>query len=53
MNTTEIYQTPNGEIAFRGDLEHETIWANQKQLATSNPNEKEILIKLIKHLIFE
>ncbi len=33
MNSIEIYQAPNGEIEFKGDLEHETIWANQKQIA--------------------
>ncbi len=33
MNSIEIYQAPNGEIAFRGDMAHETLWANQKQIA--------------------
>lgn len=32
-NKIEIYQAPNGQIAFTGDSDHETIWANQKQIA--------------------
>jgi prophage maintenance system killer protein len=32
-NITTLYQAENGAIAFRNDLEHETIWANQKQIA--------------------
>jgi len=33
VNNVEIYQSENGSIEFRGDLSHETIWANQKQIA--------------------
>ena len=32
MNNIEFYQGENGSIEFRGDLSHETIWANQKQI---------------------
>jgi len=32
-NKIEIYQAPNGQIEFTSDSEHETIWANQKQIA--------------------
>jgi death-on-curing family protein len=28
-----IYQSKSGQIEFRGDFEHETIWGNQKQIA--------------------
>lgn len=34
QNKLEIYQAPNGQIEFTSDSEHETIWANQKQIAS-------------------
>jgi hypothetical protein len=33
MNNIEIYQAPNGEIEFKGDLTNETIWASLDQIA--------------------
>jgi len=33
MNNIEIYQAENGEIEFKGDIQKETIWATQKQIA--------------------
>jgi len=53
MNTIEIYQTPNGEIAFRGDLEHETIWANQKQIAELFGTKVPAINKHIKNILSE
>ena len=32
-NNLVIYQAPSGEIQFRGDFSHETIWATQAQIA--------------------
>lgn len=32
-NNLVLYQAKNGAIEFRGDLEHETIWATQAQIA--------------------
>lgn len=32
-NDLVIYQTSSGEIGFRGDFSHETIWATQAQIA--------------------
>lgn len=29
-----IYQAPNGQIQFRGDFQHDTIWATQAQIAS-------------------
>jgi len=53
MNNTELYQTPNGEIAFRGDLEHETIWANQKQIAELFGTKVPAINKHIKNILSE
>jgi len=50
MNNIEIYQTPNGEIAFRGDLEHETIWANQKQIAELFDIDRTVVSRHIKNI---
>ncbi len=50
MNNIEIYQTPNGEIAFRGDLEHETIWANLNQIATLFNRDKSVISRHIKNI---
>ena len=33
QNSIEIYQAEDGEILFRGDIEHETLWANLDQIA--------------------
>lgn len=32
-NNLVIYQAKNGAIEFRGDFSHDTIWANQAQIA--------------------
>jgi len=32
-NKLIIYQAPNGAIQLRGDADHDTIWASQKQMA--------------------
>jgi len=32
-NNTIIYQIESGEIKFREDLEKETVWATQAQMA--------------------
>ncbi len=50
MTTTKIYQTQNGEIAFRGDLEHETIWANQKQIAELFDIDRTVVSRHIKNI---
>ncbi len=34
MNNIEIYQAPNGQIEFKGDLENETVWASLEQHST-------------------
>jgi len=53
MTNIELYQTPNGEIAFRGDFEHETIWANQKQIAKLFGTKVPAINKHIKNILSE
>jgi prophage maintenance system killer protein len=53
MNNIEIYQAPNGAIEFKGDLEHETIWANQKQIAQLFGTKVPAINKHIKNILDE
>ncbi len=50
MNSIEIYQAPNGAIEFKGDLEHETIWANQKQIAQLFEIDRTVVSRHIKNI---
>jgi len=50
MNSIEIYQAPNGEIEFRGDLEHETIWASLDQIAKLFNRDKSGISRHIKNI---
>ena len=34
-NKIVIYQAPSGAIELRGDINHETIWATQAQIASA------------------
>jgi len=53
MNNIEIYQAPNGEIEFRGDLQNETVWANQKQIAQLFGTKIPAINKHIKNILQE
>ena len=53
QNNIEIYQAPNGAIEFRGDLEKETIWANQKQIAQLFGTKVPAINKHIKNILNE
>ena len=53
MNNIEIYQGENGSIEFRGDLSHETIWANQKQIAQLFGTKVPAINKHIKNILDE
>jgi hypothetical protein len=33
-STIIIYQAPNGAIELKGDIEHETVWANRMQMSS-------------------
>ncbi len=50
MNSLEIYQAPNGEIEFRGDLECETIWASLDQIAKLFNRDKSGISRHIKNI---
>jgi len=52
-NKIEIYQTENGEIAFKGDINNETLWASQKQLAELFGTKVPAINKHIKNIIKE
>ena len=50
MNNIEIYQAPNGEIEFKGDLQNETVWANQKQIAQLFGIDRTVVSRHIKNI---
>jgi prophage maintenance system killer protein/prophage antirepressor-like protein len=50
MNNIEIYQASNGGIEFKGDLEHETIWASLEQIAKLFGRDKSGISRHIKNI---
>ena len=46
-----IYQTKSGAIQFRGDFEHENIWATQAQIAELFGIERSVATKHINSII--
>ena len=52
-NRIELYQAPNGAIEFQGDVKSETLWANQKQIATLFGTKIPAINKHIKNIITE
>jgi len=50
MNNIEIYQASNGEIEFKGDLEHETVWASLEQIAKLFGRDKSGISRHIKNI---
>ena len=53
MNNVEIYQAPNGEIEFKGDLQNETVWASQKQIAQLFGTKVPAINKHVKNILLE
>ena len=49
-NKIEIYQTENGEIAFQGDENLETIWASLEQIAQLFKRDKSGISRHIKNI---
>jgi death-on-curing family protein len=49
-NQTELFQSPNGMIEFRGDSEHETIWASLDQIAKLFGRDKSGISRHIKNI---
>lgn len=50
-NSPVIYQAKNGAISFRGDFNHETIWATQAQIADVFGVERSVITKHIKNIL--
>jgi prophage maintenance system killer protein/prophage antirepressor-like protein len=50
VNNIEIYQASNGEIAFKGDLTNETIWASLDQIAKLFGRDKSGISRHIKNI---
>ena len=49
-NNIEIFQSSNGEIEFKGDTSHETIWANLDQIAKLFGRDKSGISRHIKNI---
>lgn len=45
-----IYQGKNGEIAFKGDIQKETLWASQAQIADLFGIDRSVVTKHIKNI---
>lgn len=50
MNNIEIYQSENGQIEFKGDLQSETIWASLDQIAKLFNRDKSGISRHIKNI---
>lgn len=48
-----IYQGKNGEIAFKGDIQKETLWASQAQIADLFGIDRSVVTKHIKNIFFD
>lgn len=48
-----IYQAKNGAIEFRGDFQHETIWATLDQIAVVFGRDKSVVSRHIKNIFNE
>jgi prophage maintenance system killer protein len=46
----EIYQSQNGSIEFKGDIQHETIWASLNQIAELFNRDKSVISRHIKNI---
>ncbi|MDQ7060731.1 MAG: virulence protein RhuM/Fic/DOC family protein [Sulfurimonas sp.] len=53
MKNVEIFQGESGAIEFRGDGEHETVWATQKQVAMLFGTKVPAINKHIKNILAE
>src|SRR3989344_5078577 len=48
-----IYQAKNGAIEFRGDFEHETVWATLDQIADVFGRDKSVISRHLKNIYKE
>ncbi len=51
QNNIVLYQAKNGAIEFRGDFEHENIWATQAQIAEVFEIDRSVITKHIGNLL--
>lgn len=47
-----VYQAPNWAIELKGDIKHETIWANLNQLAGLFWRDKSVISRHIKNIFW-
>ena len=50
-NEIIVYQNKSGAIAFKGDYEKETLWANQSQIADLFGVERSVATKHIRNIL--
>ena len=50
QNKIEIFQSSNGEIEFKGDLEKRTVWASLNQIAVLFRRDKSVISRHIKNI---
>ena len=50
INQIEIFQSSNGEIEFKGDIKHKTIWANLNQIAKLFGRDKSVISRHVKNI---
>ena len=50
MTKIEIFQAENGAIEFKGDSNHETVWANLEQIAQLFKRDKSGISRHIKNI---
>ncbi len=50
-NKLVIYQTKSGALELRGDLEKETVWATQAQIAEMFQTERSVITKHIRNIL--
>jgi death-on-curing family protein len=50
-NKIIIYQAKNGAIELRGDVQHETVWATQAQIADVFSVERSVITKHIRNIL--
>ena len=51
INQTVIYQTKNGELALKQNVQADSIWANQAQIADIFETERSVITKHIRNIL--
>ena len=50
ISEVAIYQARNGQIEFKGDFEHDTVWGNLNQIAELFGRDKSVISRHIKNI---